>query len=144
MTTTAEKTGAEEGVTDARTIAVSALPARIIAAWTAHDADAFAAVFHADATMILPGAYAKGREAIREYMAGAFAGQYRGSQVTGQPISLEFFGEDTAVLVSQGGVMAAGQNKVSPAGAVRATWVATRDADGTWRLAAYQNSPLHG
>lgn len=126
---------------DARTIAVTALPAKFVAAWAAQDADAFAEVFTETGTMVLPGVFCKGREEIRAFMAEAFAGRYRGTQVTGMPISLEFFG-DTAVLVTRGGVMAAGQNKVSPARAVRASWIAVVDYDCSWRLGAYHNCPL--
>jgi uncharacterized protein (TIGR02246 family) len=120
--------------------AVAAVPGRIVAAWANQDGDAFARVFTADGSMILPGLYLKGREDIRSYMTDAFAGHYQGTRVTGQPLDLRFLGRDAAVVTTQGGVLAAGQTEVSGGSAIRASWVVVR-ADGEWLLAAYQNSP---
>jgi uncharacterized protein (TIGR02246 family) len=122
--------------------AVADLPQRIVTAWSRHDADAFADMFTEDGSMILPGVYCKGREQIRAYMAEGFAGPYRGTQVTGQPVDLRFIGDGVAVLISQGGVLAPGEVTVPDERTVRASWVAV-NRDGEWLLAAYQNSP-HG
>ena len=120
--------------------AVAELPQRIIEAWAEHDADEFAGVFTDDATMILPGVYVQGRAAIRDFMAQAFTGPYRGTRVTGQPFHVSALGPDAVVLLTEGGVLEAGQSQVSAERAIRASWVAVRRA-GQWRLAAYQNSP---
>jgi uncharacterized protein (TIGR02246 family) len=121
--------------------AIAALPARVVEAWAAHDADAFAGVFTEGGSMILPGQYRKGRDEIRTFMAGAFAGPYNGTRVTGTPVDLRFLGSDVAVLLTQGGVLAAGETEVSAASAIRATWLAVRE-NGEWLLAAYQNTPV--
>ncbi|MEU7875002.1 SgcJ/EcaC family oxidoreductase [Dactylosporangium sp. NPDC049140] len=127
-------------LSDADKAAVASLTQRVIAAWAYHDADAFAGVFVDDGTMTMPGVHLKGRASIRDYMADGFAGRYKGTQVTGKPIDLRPLGPDAAILLSQGGVMAAGESEVSDAEAIRAAWVVVRH-DGQWRLSAYVNTP---
>ncbi|WP_116044963.1 SgcJ/EcaC family oxidoreductase [Amycolatopsis palatopharyngis] len=136
-------TVANAGPTDADKAAVADLPSRIVQAWAAHDADAFAGVFTEDGSIILPGVYRKGRDEIRSYMAEAFAQQYKGTQVTGQPIDLRFFDSECALLITQGGVLGPGETEVSAAQAIRASWLVVKH-DGEWHLAAYQNSPRDG
>ncbi|MDO8145896.1 MULTISPECIES: SgcJ/EcaC family oxidoreductase [unclassified Isoptericola] len=118
------------------------VPARIIRAWAAHDADAFADVFTEDGTMILPGSFATGRAAIREFMQRAFAGPYRGTQVSGTPFQVRYLSQDIALMLTEGGVARAGADAVADDDAVRASWLLVREDQG-WKLAAYQNSPKH-
>jgi uncharacterized protein (TIGR02246 family) len=139
MTATAEQAGPGSPSADDRA-AAGAVPGRIIAAWADHDATAFADVFTEDGTMILPGVYVQGRDAIREFMTAAFAGPYQGTRVTGAPAHLHFPREDVAVVVTTGGVRAAGEAELPAAKTVRATWILVKD-DGTWRLTAYSNAP---
>jgi uncharacterized protein (TIGR02246 family) len=120
--------------------AVAAVPQRIIAAWAAHDAEAFAAVFTEDGTMILPGLYRKGREDIRSYLAEAFAGPYHGTRVAGQAVDVRFLSAEVGVLITDGGVLAPGETEVASAHAVRGSWLVVKQ-QGQWQLAAYQNSP---
>ncbi|MFJ3338685.1 SgcJ/EcaC family oxidoreductase [Streptomyces sp. NPDC086766] len=126
--------------TDADKAAVAELPQRVVAAWAAHDADAFASVFTPDGTLILPGVFEKGRDAIRSFLAAAFEGPYRGTRVTGTPVSIRFLSEGVGVLITEGGVLAPGESEVSAERAVNASWVAVKH-EGAWSLAAYQNSP---
>jgi uncharacterized protein (TIGR02246 family) len=131
-------TGALPAGSDAA--ALAALPQRIVDAWEAHDPDAFAAVFAEDGSMILPGVYCKGRGQIRTFMAEGFAGRYRGTRITGEPMDLRLLSDSSAVLLTQGGVLAPGETAVDDRRAIRASWVAVKRA-GQWQLAAYQNSP---
>lgn len=122
--------------------AVRAVPQQITQAWAANDADAFAEVFTDDARLILPGGvFCAGRDAIRSFMAGAYAGPYRGTRVFGEPIDVRAVTADVVLLVTKGGVLAPGDTSVAEGRAVRATWVLLRDGDG-WRISSYQNTPL--
>ncbi|WP_117210205.1 SgcJ/EcaC family oxidoreductase [Allorhizocola rhizosphaerae] len=118
----------------------AAVSQRIVKAWAEADADAFAGAFTEDGSMVLPGVYRKGRTEIRQFMANGFAGPYRGTRVTGQPIDTMVLGEDVVVITTTGGVLAPDEQEVAAARAIRATWVIVR-RDGSWQLAAYQNSP---
>ncbi len=128
---------------DADAAAIAALTQQVVAAWQNQDADTFANVFVEDGTMILAGVYCEGRDAVRSHMAAAFEGPYKDTQVTGTPVGIRFLGEDVAVLLSEGGVIGAGETEVSEESAIRASWLATRQDDGRWLLAAYQNTPRH-
>lgn len=128
--------------TDADKAAIAALTQKVVAAWAYHDADTFASVFTDDGTMILAGVYCEGRDQVRDHMAAAFEGPYKGTQVTGTPISIRSLGPDVAILLSLGGVLASGETEVSEQSAIRASWLVVRQ-DGQWRLAAYQNTPRH-
>jgi uncharacterized protein (TIGR02246 family) len=138
--TTNTTTTTPAGLSDADKVAIASLTQRVIAAWAYHDAGSFADVFTEDGTMVLAGVYRKGRAQIRDYMAAAFEGAYRGTQVTGKPLDMRPLGRDAAILLSLGGVLEAGESEVSQTSAVRAAWVVVRQ-DGQWRLAAYQNTP---
>ncbi len=137
-TTTTASTVA--GPTDADKASVAALTQRVIAAWAYQDADAFADVFTEDGSMILPGLYKKGREEIRAYLRDAYANQYKDTQVTGRPLELRFLSPEVGLLLTQGGVLAAGESEVSDDQAIRASWLVVKQ-NGEWKLAAYQNSP---
>jgi uncharacterized protein (TIGR02246 family) len=119
---------------------IAAVPARMVAAWAAHDADAFADLFTTDGTLILPGVYKKGHQEIREFMAAGFAGPYKGSRVTGSPIDMKPLANDAVALLTAGGVIGVGETELSDKAAIRASWILVK-RDGTWRLAVYQNCP---
>lgn len=132
MTTTTAQPSAEDQA------AIAAVPARMVQAWAAHDADAFADLFLDDGTMILPGLYKKGQADIRAFMAGAYAGPYAGTRVTGQPIEIKVLGPDVVAVITVGGVLAPGDDELTDAAAIRASWILVR-RDGRWQLAVYQN-----
>lgn len=128
--------------TDSDAAAIAALTQKMVAGWAYGDADTIANLFVEDGTLVLAGTFCNGREEIRDYFKKTFEGKYKGTQVTGKPISIRPLAHDVAILLSQGGVLEFGETEVSERGAIRASWLVVR-REGEWRLAAYQNTPRH-
>jgi uncharacterized protein (TIGR02246 family) len=120
--------------------AIAAVPARMVAAWAAHDADAFADLFTEDGTLMLPGVYKKGKDEIRKFMAAEYAGAYKGSTVTGTPIEIKPLRAGAVALLTQGGVIPAGESELPDEAAIRASWILVK-RNRKWLLAVYQNCP---
>ena len=57
-----------------------------------------------------------------------------------RPVDVRFLTGDTAIVVSEDGIIFTGQDAVASERLVRATWVLVR-RDGGWRIASYYNSP---
>jgi len=121
--------------------AIQAVLAASYKAWEAGDADGMVADYTADATAVMPGSLRGSRDAIRESMALAFAGPLKGSSTCNRQLSLRFVGRDVAIVVSESGILLAGQTEVPDAAKVNATWVFEK-RDGRWLIAAYHNSPV--
>jgi uncharacterized protein (TIGR02246 family) len=101
-------------------------------AWADGDAAAFAKLYTDDATVVQPGVRKKTNDEIRTTMAAGFAGPLKGSRVVDEPQSIRFLGLDTAVVITEGGVLMAGQTELPGERLVRATWVlAKRNEGGT-------------
>jgi uncharacterized protein (TIGR02246 family) len=128
---------------DAGRQAVLDVLARLYQAWEAGDAEAFAAGYTEDASVIQPGVYEKDREEIRTNIAAiaaVFAGPLNGSRVAARPVDVRFLTGETAIVVSEDGIIFPGQDAVASERLVRATWVLVRRVGG-WRIASYHNSP---
>jgi uncharacterized protein (TIGR02246 family) len=121
------------------TAGVHATLAQVYAAWAANDADAFAALYLDDATVVMPGVVHRGSAAVRDHMAAGFAGPLRGSRGIDEPQDVRVLG-DTAIVVSRAGILMAGEQDLPPERAVLATWVFARRT-GRWMIAAYTNTP---
>jgi uncharacterized protein (TIGR02246 family) len=111
-------------------------------AWADGDADTFAKLYTEDASVVQPGIYKENNEVIRTTMAAGFAGPLKGSRVIDEPQSVRFLGPDAAVVITEGGVLMAGQTEVPAERQVRSTWALTR-RDGQWLVVAYHNSPAN-
>jgi len=127
--------------TSEREKAVLAVPQLIQAAWASNDADAFAAVFTGNGSLLMREDQLTSRSAIHAYFAEGFRGVYKGARVTGWPLAVRFPTPDVAVVVTQGGIILAGEDAVDPSREIRATWVIVADG-GTWRLLSHHSSPL--
>jgi uncharacterized protein (TIGR02246 family) len=109
-------------------------------AWAAGDADTFVADYTEDATVIMPGAYRRNREEVRQSMAASFATFLENSTVTDEIQDIRFLGQDYAIVVSKAGILFVGETEVPADRLVNATWVLQR-RDDRWLVAAYHNSP---
>ena len=110
-------------------------------AWAAGDADGMVANYTPDATAIMTGPFRDSRDAIRSSMALGFAGPLKDSSTYNKPISIRFVGSDAAILVTESGILFAGDTEVTDAGKVNCTWVLEKRS-GKWLIAAYHNSPV--
>jgi uncharacterized protein (TIGR02246 family) len=111
-------------------------------AWADNDADAFVVPYAGDATAILPGSYLANKEAIRATMAAMFAGPLKGSRAAHEVQSVRFPGPGTAIVISQGAVLYAGQTEPAAETQSRDTWVLAKK-DGNWLVEAFHNCPLN-
>ena len=102
--------------TDADRRAVLAVIKAVYAAWEANDADEFVAVYLDDATVVQPGVFKKNRQEIRTTMAAGFGGPLKGSRVIDTPQDVRFVDDETAIVVSEGGILFPGETTAHPTG----------------------------
>ncbi|MFD6949713.1 MULTISPECIES: SgcJ/EcaC family oxidoreductase [unclassified Nocardiopsis] len=122
---------------------VLTVPQLIQGAWLANDADFFASVFTPDGSLLIQDEELADREEIRAFMAAGFDGALRGAHVSGWPLAMRFLDPDTALVVTQGGIVLAGEDSVAPEREIRAVWVVVRRS-GRWHLMSHQSSPIRG
>jgi uncharacterized protein (TIGR02246 family) len=138
-----ESTMTSNNVTHARVgddRAVRAVLDGVYAAWADNDADAFVVGYAEDATAILPDTYLPDKEAIRANMAQAFAGPLKSSSAVHEVQSIRFVGARTAVVVSKGAILFAGQAEPSVESESLESWILSGQ-DGIWRVRAFHNCP---
>ncbi|MFF4348947.1 SgcJ/EcaC family oxidoreductase [Streptomyces sp. NPDC001530] len=100
-------------------------------------------------TVVMPGVFHDGREEIRAYMAAACAGPLKGSngplkgsKPLDEPRRIRFLSPGTAVVVSEAGILLAGENELPADRIRRATWVLVRGPhDRTWAITSYHDAP---
>ena len=120
---------------------VSAVFGETSRAWADGDAEAFAARYTPDATVVLPGIYLPGQDAIRTAMAAAFAGPLKDSQRVHRVENIRFTDPATAIVITDSFTVHPGEPEPPARQRERATWILTRH-DGTWLIDAYASSPL--
>lgn len=116
-------------------------PLRVRAAWENNDADAFADAFAENGSMLVGDEQLTDREQIRAFLATAFAGPYRGARLSEEPLEVRLLSPGVALVITQGGIVYAGETEVSPEREVRALWVLVH-TDGDWKVLSHQTSPL--
>ena len=118
----------------------AAIPERFAAAWNAHDMDAFAALFHPDASFVNRfGTYWRGVEAIVAGHRSIHETIYKDSTLTCDAPDVDPISGDAAILhfwsrLAAGAAHPAGLHKVD----TMILAVVTR-RDGEWRIQALEN-----
>lgn len=118
------------------------VPMRIQAAWAANDPDAFADVFVENGSLLMADEQLVSREEIRAFMADGFRGPLRGARVTGRPLAVRHLDDGVAAVVTEGGIIPAGETDLAPERTIRATWVVVAQ-DRDWRLLSHQSCSIH-
>lgn len=139
MTTSTLTSSVDLDADPEKSAAVSVV-ARVNAAWDANDADAFADVYTQDATLILSGdRFFDSREAIRQALTLSFQGPHKGTRLIADVVSFHWIVPGVAAMVTEGGVVAPGEDTFVWDRALRATWIAVKQDDGGYLIGAYQN-----
>ncbi len=121
-------------------VAVRGVVDGIATSWAANDPHGFADAYTEDASMILSGdRYFSGREVIRKVIVGQFQTAHSGTTLLQNIVDMRFLSPETAVVITEGGVLVADETEPSADRAMRATWVITKE-DDAWKIAAYQNT----
>jgi uncharacterized protein (TIGR02246 family) len=120
--------------------AVRAVLDAVYAAWADNDADAFVASYSSDATAVHSGTVMEDRDAIRVTMAAVFAGPLEGSRGIHDVQSIRLIGADTAIVLSKGAIVLAGQGESAQESRTLDGWVLCKQ-DGAWRVEAFHNCP---
>jgi uncharacterized protein (TIGR02246 family) len=109
-------------------------------AWARHDATAYGDQFAEDATYTsYVGTAYQGRRDIAEGHRALFGGFLKGTKLSDSWLSIRFYGPDTAVATSRGDTYEGGEPKAADLSKTQ-TYTMVRQADGTWRIAAFQNT----
>jgi uncharacterized protein (TIGR02246 family) len=132
------------GIDTDRHAAARDLYERLLDAWNAHDADAFAALFAADGVSIgFDGSEAVGA-GIREHLAAVFADHETAAYIA-RVREVRELGADAVLLRALVGMVPPGGNAVNSNANALHSLVAARGGE-EWRIALFQNTPAqyHG
>ncbi|MFE9846236.1 SgcJ/EcaC family oxidoreductase [Streptomyces goshikiensis] len=118
--------------------AVCGVLASLPRAWGAADADAYGALFTPDATYTTyVDTHYQGRGDITEAHRALFGSFVKGTELADSILGIRFLGTDAAVVTSRGDTHEGGR----PQGPSKVeTYTLTREGDGQWRIAAFQNT----
>ena len=122
--------------------AVRALYQQLMDGWNQGSGMAFAAAFTEDGDLIaFDGTHFQGRAEIVPFHQELFDTWMKGSRLVGHVKSMRFLSPDSALMHAVGGTIMRGKSHPAPERDSIQTLVAVRQ-DGTWLLAAFQNTRL--
>ncbi|MEV6521471.1 SgcJ/EcaC family oxidoreductase [Longispora sp. NPDC051575] len=127
-----------DGGTDADLRGVCSTLSAMTAAWDRNDADAFGAVFTANATYTtFIGTHYRGREDLTAAHRALFGGFLKGSKLADSYLGMRFYATDVAVVTTRGdrydGDRPVELSKTQ-------TYTLVREPDGQWRIASFHNT----
>ncbi len=125
--------------------AVTALYAKLIAGWNAHDGEAMAEPFADDGVIIgFDGSVSSGRQTIGAEMANIFADHETGRYAV-KVHSVRPLGSQAMILRAIAGLVPPGQTAINPETNSHQTVVA-EEQQGQWLIVLFQNTPaqFHG
>jgi uncharacterized protein (TIGR02246 family) len=108
--------------TTAAGTAIRAVFAQTSRAWADGDGQAFAAWYAPGATVILPGVYLPGQDAIREAMAAAFARPLENTRRSHHVQSIRYTDPGTAIVITDSVTVPPGEPQPAAPQRERATW----------------------
>jgi uncharacterized protein (TIGR02246 family) len=121
--------------------AVRGLFQQLIAGWNRGSGAEFAAAFTKDGDLVaFDGTRFKGREEIAPFHQQLFDKWMKGTRLVGQVQDVRFLSPDVALVHAVGSTIMKAKHEPSPERDSIQTLVATRQEDGEWRLAAFQNT----
>ncbi|HEY3750264.1 MAG TPA: SgcJ/EcaC family oxidoreductase [Pseudonocardiaceae bacterium] len=119
------------------------VPLRARAMWDAGDAEGFADVFVENGSFLVGDQQLTSQSEIRDYMKAAFAGGLAGTTFAQEPVEVKLLTPDVALVITNGGIVAAGATELAPGASTRDVWI-TAKQDGVWQLVSLQTSPVKG
>ncbi|GAA3254797.1 SgcJ/EcaC family oxidoreductase [Nonomuraea helvata] len=124
-------------VRTADTAAITAVLDRLADAWERGDGAAYGALFTPDATYITyVGTLYVGAQEIGDAHQALFDSFVKGTKLAARTVSIRFTGPDTALVVTRGDTYKGRPGKLHKI----QTYTLTRQADGEWKIAAFQNT----
>jgi uncharacterized protein (TIGR02246 family) len=126
--------------------AMTCLYENLLAAWNRRDAAGMASLYSAQGSQVgFDGSVANGPHEIEAHLAPIFANQPTAAFV-GKVREVRALGRDAALLRAIAGMIPPDQDDINPEANSIQTLVASRDADGRWRVEMFHNTPaaFHG
>jgi uncharacterized protein (TIGR02246 family) len=116
---------------------------RVKGRWDANDADGIAEVFVDNGSLLAGDTQLVSRDEIRDYLKQAFTTYFAGTSLLIDPVEVKLLTPETAMVITNGGVVAAGESELESDQVVRGVWIAVK-RDSVWHLVSYQTSPVKG
>jgi uncharacterized protein (TIGR02246 family) len=118
----------------------------LLESWNSRDSAAMAALFSPKGGQVgFDGSTANGPRKIEEHLRPIFA-DHPTARFAGKVRDIRLIGQDSALLRAVAGMVAPGKAHLMPERNAIQTLVASRPADGEWKIEMFQNTPaaFHG